>query len=610
MSIEVYPRESLIQLLSSSQLFGSVPRDELLGIALRLTLERYARGDTVIREGDDGDRAYLVASGEAGVVTHDLIGEEITLKVFGRGDGFGETALVESSKRTATVKAVSDLTVYVLDRAAFERLIEQAPAFASSVKSYVDLLAVDRVLKKASPFARLSPERIRRIAGQLVPVHANAGEAVISEGDEADRFYLIRRGRFEVVQGTRRIAELGAGDVFGEIALLTGGRRIATVRALEGSELLALSKPDFEAVVHDDTGVRGQMFELGKLRFRATTGQALTTPDPVTTLMPYLDEKHRGRYWKILLAGSALFAVASLITVQSHQPLAILAALLLGAFLTPVVYVVYLAESDILATRPGAVAGTFVLAAIVGIPVSGLLEMLLGLDPSAVGGAIGIAAVEEVVKLLGVAWLLGRSNARFRMDGVVFGAAAGMGFAAFETVLFGIAYFTSADQLLTTVGVRSLLAPLGHGTWTAIVCATIWSERSKGHLVSRNVLGALAVAIGLHALWDWQPLDAVVLRQFVIPATIVWFLLIGALGLLILRAIVHRATTEELSSLIALNPELAQKRGPDAARTECQRCGQVAPAGAHYCVRCGAALRARRPDRGTSRKGEPAAAAS
>lgn len=592
-------KSDVLDLMRSSALFGSVPESELIRIAPRLALERFARGDTVIREGDAGDRAYLVASGQAAVVTRDLIGEEITLKVFGPGEGFGETALVEEVKRTATVKAVTDLDVYVLDRATFTGLERSAPAFARSVREYVDLLAVDRVLKKASPFARLSPERIRRIAGQLVPVRATAGEDVVREGDDGDRFYLIRTGRYEVLQGTRRVAELGPGDVFGEIALLTGGKRIATVRATEDGELLALAKPEFLAVVNEDTSVQAQMLELGKLRFRATTGQALTTPDPVTTLMPYLDEKRRDRYWKLLVGGAALFALASLLTIQSAQPLAIIAALVLGAFLVPIVYVVYLVESDILATRPGAVIATFGLAALLGIPVSGVLQVILGLDADRVTGALGIAVLEEVLKLLGVVWLLGRSSARFRMDGVVFGAAAGMGFAAFETVLFGLAFIDEAGALLQTLGLRSVLAPLGHGTWTAIVCATIWGERSRGRLLSPQVIGALGLAIALHAIWDWQPIAAL-LPSYALAANLVWFLAIGAAGILVLRAIVHRATTEELSSIVALNPELTRKRASEAPRIECHRCGQVAPAGAHYCVRCGSALRAR-----TARVGTP-----
>jgi CRP-like cAMP-binding protein len=582
----------VLELLRRSTLFGDIPDGELTGIASRLDAARFAAGDTIVREGDEGHSAFLIASGEAAVVAHDLIGEQVILTVFGPGATFGETALVDSSPRTATVIARTDVDAFVLDRATFEQIAKTTPAFAASVRRYVDMLSVDRILKKASPFARLSTERIRRLTAQLVPLRVTAGATVVREGDEGDRFYLIRSGRFEVLQGSRSMSELGPGEVFGEIALLTGGKRVATVRALDDGELLALSKADFDAVVGEDVGVRGQMNELGRVRFRATTGEPLALPDPVTTLMPYLDEKRRGRYWKLLVAGALLFAASSVAALRFDAPLAIFAVLVLGAFLTPVVYVVYLVESDVLATRPRSVVATFVLAALLGIPVASILEaFVFHFDGNTLGGAIGIAATEELLKLLGVAWLLGRSSARFRMDGVVFGAAAGMGFAAFETLLFGASNLDRLDALLKTVGLRSLLAPLGHGTWTAIVCATIWSERNRGRLVGPGVLGAFALATGLHALWDWQPL-AIAFPAYALPADLVWFLAIGALGILALRAIVHRATTEELSSIIALNPELASPRRGDAPRIACRRCGQIAPAGAHYCVRCGAVLRA------------------
>lgn len=85
---------------------------------------------------------------------------------------------------------------------------------------------------------------------------------------------------------------------------------------------------------------------------------------------------------------------------------------------------------------------------------------------------------------------------------------------------------------------------------------------------------------------------------------LLWFLLIGIIGLLILRVLVNRAAQEEISSIVSLNPELTMARGPRTSTQglKCTRCEQVAPAGAHYCVRCGAALRAKKePSEGPGR---------
>jgi len=589
-------------LLRGSALFGTLPDSELERIAPVLREESYAKGERVIAEGEKGDSAYLIASGQADVVTKNLIGEEVTLRTFGPGEIFGEVALVEpDGTRTATVRAAADLDVRVLDRQTFRSLEEASPQFAEAVRKRVDMLSLDRFLKKASPFARLKSDVISRIAGELVSVPVTAGQAVVTEGEEGDKFYLVRAGTFEVVQGGRQVATYAPGDVFGEIALLKGGPRIATVRALEAGEVLALSKADFDAVIKEQGAFGRQLLQLGRIRFRATTGQNLMVPDPITTLMPYLQRGNRTKYWRFVLGGVAAFAIFAFASFALAIGWAMWTTLILGAFLTPAIYVLYLAEANILQARPRAIAQVFIVAAILGIPVTGGLQALMDVNWYSVPGALVIALIEESVKFLAVYLMLRRRKDRFRMDGVVFGAAAGIGFAAFESLLFGFGYLNAPTQLLQALVFRSIITPLGQGTWTAIVCGVVWGENTRGRLRDRRVVGAFALAIALHFLWDWQPFGQSVtvegLLYYPWYQNLIWFVLIIVVGVVALRLLVNRAAQEEVTEIVRLNPELAQQAGSrvGARGLRCARCEQVAPAGAHYCVRCGSALRSQGP---------------
>src|SRR5687768_17235410 len=77
---------------------------------------------------------------------------------------------------------------------------------------------------------------LAELVRQLRPVAVHAGEVVIRQGDPADRLYLVRSGRLRVIveeeDGLRTVRELGAGAAIGELALLTGAPRSATVLAL------------------------------------------------------------------------------------------------------------------------------------------------------------------------------------------------------------------------------------------------------------------------------------------------------------------------------------------------------------------------------------------
>lgn len=79
--------------------------------------------------------------------------------------------------------------------------------------------------------------------------HFAPGEAIFEQGDVGDRLYVIRKGQVEVVQNGRRLSVLGAGEYFGEMALLSNQPRTATVRALQATDLLTVNKGDFDKLL-------------------------------------------------------------------------------------------------------------------------------------------------------------------------------------------------------------------------------------------------------------------------------------------------------------------------------------------------------------------------
>jgi MFS family permease len=105
------------------------------------------------------------------------------------------------------------------------------------------------LLRQSPLFAPLSVIALERVARRLQPEQVAAGAEIVREGDRGDRFYLVEAGELEVVHGAARVRRLTAGDHFGEIALLRGTARSATVRAVTPSRLLRLESGDFLAAV-------------------------------------------------------------------------------------------------------------------------------------------------------------------------------------------------------------------------------------------------------------------------------------------------------------------------------------------------------------------------
>jgi MFS family permease len=103
------------------------------------------------------------------------------------------------------------------------------------------------------------------LAATLASVSVAAGEVVIREGEVGDRFYIVDHGQLEVV-GAGVQATAGAGDYFGEIALIRDVPRTATVTAVADSQLYAMERSDFVAAVTSHSGVRAAGEEVVEQR--------------------------------------------------------------------------------------------------------------------------------------------------------------------------------------------------------------------------------------------------------------------------------------------------------------------------------------------------------
>ena len=120
----------------------------------------------------------------------------------------------------------------------------------------------------APALAGLPPARLEHAAAESTTRQVAAGETVIQQGDAADLFYVIAAGEVTVTRddgdgaGARELRRMGPGEVFGEIGLLSGVPRTATVTAATDATLVALESADFLELVGAVPGMSGRLLEL------------------------------------------------------------------------------------------------------------------------------------------------------------------------------------------------------------------------------------------------------------------------------------------------------------------------------------------------------------
>ena len=119
-----------------------------------------------------------------------------------------------------------------------------APTMLSTVEKVL-------VLKRAGVFSETPAAILADVARACDEVEVEAGEPIVTKGEPGDSLYIIVQGRVRVRDGERVLNDLGEGDVFGELALLDPEPRMATVTAVEPTQLLQLAQGPFHELIHE-----------------------------------------------------------------------------------------------------------------------------------------------------------------------------------------------------------------------------------------------------------------------------------------------------------------------------------------------------------------------
>jgi protease PrsW len=242
--------------------------------------------------------------------------------------------------------------------------------------------------------------------------------------------------------------------------------------------------------------------------------------------------RHDRQWLRFFVVGLMLWVASVAVTFWTSNTNLVPTVILLGSFLVPVTFAVYAfqehADQVVTAQR---IFTAFVYGGVLGVLGASILEAAFLKQPSAFT-YVGVGLIEEAVKLAAL-WLLAWRLPRYTMrDGMVLGAAVGLGFAALESAGYAFnALFTmeglSLRNLVETEILRGLLTPLGHGLWTAILGGVLFrtAARSGRLRLSGGLVGWYLLVALLHTLWDASRGIAVWLTLLLTATQVQWLLI-------------------------------------------------------------------------------------
>lgn len=246
------------ELLKRLEPLASLTQEQLDHLAAKAEIERVAAGETLFREGETDRKMVYLLRGEVRLDSTQTDGQQ---RVLGLLTAAAESCdpLDRDQPRRSTAMAVTDAEIIRLDSNFIESMLAWSQ-FASRepeiIMSAEGVLSVDKArwiakISRSPIFKYLHPANIEKLLDQLEPVRVNAGDVIIRQGDVGDYCYFIDEGMALVTcvkddeSETIELAELVEGDGFGEMALISGQPRNATVSMTTDGVLLRLSKADF-----------------------------------------------------------------------------------------------------------------------------------------------------------------------------------------------------------------------------------------------------------------------------------------------------------------------------------------------------------------------------
>ena len=231
-----------------SFLFNSLEDKELKTVIDSFEEKKYKASENVIAQGEEGDVLYLVDSGELDCEKVFKAGDPPTyLKTYVPGESFGELALLYNAPRAATIKAKTDALLWALDRECFNNIVKDA-AMKKREK-------YENTLKKVEILKSIDPYELGQICDALKSATYKAGDVIIKQNDTGDVFYILDEGKchaekvFEEGKPAEKVKDYESCDYFGELALLKGEPRAATIIADTDCRLLTLDRMAFKRLL-------------------------------------------------------------------------------------------------------------------------------------------------------------------------------------------------------------------------------------------------------------------------------------------------------------------------------------------------------------------------
>ncbi len=218
-------------------------------------VELISQGGTFFTENQGSDKMYLLVKGDVSLIRGKKVIDQIKA-----GEIFGEMAAISQLPRSATAAAKTACRALSLDPTQFQGAIQKAPEFAlmlmniliNRLRLTAAIVSKNLVDGGKSPESRVFDEKLLAELVDRVPhppAHTPLNKVIMKEGEGGVFMYVVIEGRVAISIRGKVVGRIGAGGIFGEMALVDQSPRAATATAETDCDLMSINRNDFLSLV-------------------------------------------------------------------------------------------------------------------------------------------------------------------------------------------------------------------------------------------------------------------------------------------------------------------------------------------------------------------------
>lgn len=266
----------------SLPLFSSLAPKALARLLGAMAVRALVSGERLVEQSAEGTEAFVVVHGLLRAERRPMKEDRYTmsepptvLAVLGPGAIVGEMALVSEAPRAAALVAQEPCEVLVIGRPELEAIARDEPAIGQELGEFCRARMIANLVRH-SVILRAVPAADREaLMSRFVTKTFAAGETLVAEGSETEGLFVIASGTVRVSKKDTdgelvMLAELGPGDVVGEISIVLRRPATATVRALSAAVAMELTREGFAEAIREHPALLGELYQLATERDEET----------------------------------------------------------------------------------------------------------------------------------------------------------------------------------------------------------------------------------------------------------------------------------------------------------------------------------------------------